>query len=356
MENAKAKNHRSLWLELFKIFLFVCVAFIHVGYSKTFLYLARVAVLMFFVISGCYCYSPKKENESDEEYYERKLRSAKKKIISMLKYIVFGYVVYYIRDIIAGFILGKNLAEIFKGFFNADLINSIFIYNHVHNSGGHMWFLLALLTDSIIHYLLVKFRIEKAYFFLPLLIVVFFLFAVYLQLIEGDLVWGDMTRNGLFLGLPCWSLGFDVNYLITKYIKAKKQKIIVACISLPLALLLFFLQLIEQKMLGFNAEAYISGFLSTPFFMAFFLICPSPNPKWYEFIFGKNLAFYAFIFHAGVGYALSDFGIGGPTKTWLVIAISLALGILINLIVILIKFIVRKIRKDDTSPMHLSVN
>lgn len=235
------KTNRSLWLELFKVFLFVGVVFIHVENRGYLIYLSRIAVPMFFVISGCYWYSPIRENESDSEYYQRKLKSAKNKIISMMKYLAFGFLLYYIADVVYGFIIGANLAQIYKGFFISDPLYQMFIVNHVNNSGDYMWFLLALFTISIIHYLLVRFKIEKAHFFLPLIIILFFFFGVYMYFYEGDIIWGEKIRNGIFFGLPCFSLGFTVHYLTNKFIKTKAQKIVVACISLPLACLLFFL-------------------------------------------------------------------------------------------------------------------
>lgn len=353
---SKKTNHRSLWLEIFKVFLFACVAWIHVGNNTVFFQLARISVPMFFVISGCYCYTKRKKGEDDTSFYERKVQIAKKKLLSMVRYLAFGYVFYFLFDIIfKGFVLGGNLAKIFKGFFVNDILSQIFIFNHVDNSGGHMWFLLALFAVSLLHYFIVKYRVEKMYFFLPLLIIVFFFFAVYLNVYEGDVVWGDMTRNGLFLGLPCFALGFDTHYLVNKFVDTKAKKIVVCLLSLALGVTLFFLQLVEWEHLHFNAECYISGFLACPFLMAFFLLCPSPDPKYFTLITGKGLSFFAYIYHVAVFNILDTYvQYPGQSRPYIVIVVSIVCAILTHWIIVGIVTLFKKIRKNK--PVSLSLN
>lgn len=204
-----------------------------------------------------------------------------------------------------------------------------------------MWFLLALLVISLIHYLLVKMNLEKAYFFLPILSVVFLFFGVYVFLLAGKTASADETRNALFLGLPTFALGYDTNYIYKKYL-IDKDKRLVCSLSIAIALGITLLQLLEQKLLGINAEGYISSILCTPFFMIFFLALPSPSPNLYENVLGKNLVFYAYIFHAGLGAACDYLGIEGAIKILITIFVSLSLSVLINL---LCKLIVNSKRK-----------
>ena len=116
-EKAAGKaSHRSLWLELFKIFLFLGVVIIHSAYKMEPKYLARISVPAFFMISGAFCYCKKREEESEEEYQARKLGRAKKKVISMLFYLIFGFVAYYIFDIVYAFATGGSAVNAFNGF------------------------------------------------------------------------------------------------------------------------------------------------------------------------------------------------------------------------------------------------
>lgn len=353
---APMKKHRSLWLELFKIFLFWCVAWVHVGNNPEFLNLARMALPMFFMISGCYCYTEKREDEAGDDFHQRKAALAKKKIVSMLKYLAFGYAFWFLFDIVfRGFIQGENLAGIFKSFFVNDLFSQIFIYNHVNNSGGHMWFLLALFSVSVVHYLIVRFKIDKIYFFLPLLIVVFFFFAVYLHKYEGDVVWGDMTRNALFFGLPCFAIGFDIHYLVAKYIDTKNKKIFFASVSAALAIALFFLQWPEWKALGINGECYISGFFSAAFFVTFFLLCPSPNPKYFSLITGTGLTFYAYIYHTAVAKVLDTYvTFEGNSRPYAVICVSLLLALITHWVILFGKYVYHKVKKGGSFHWSLS--
>ena len=353
---ATTRKHRSLWLELFKVFLFYCVAWVHVGNNPTFLNLARMALPMFFMVSGCYCYTERREGEEDETYQQRKVASTKKKIISMFKYLAFGYAFWFLFDIVfKGFIQGENLAGVFKGFFVNDLFSQVFIYNHVNNSGGHMWFLLALFSISFVHYFITKARIDKLYFFLPSLIIVFFFFAVYLNKYEGDVVWGDMTRNALFFGLPCFATGFDIHYLVSKYVDTKAKKIVLASVSFAFAVSLFFLQLPEWKALGFNGECYISGFLSAAFFTSFFLLCPSPDPRYFSLITGTGLSFYAYIYHTAVAKVLDSYvTFVGNSRPYIIISVSLAIAIVTHWLITLGKYVFHKVMKGRAFHWSLS--
>lgn len=319
---------------------------IHASYRMDFKYLSRLAVPAFFMISGCFCYCPRKENENEEEFQARKLKRAKQKILAMLKYLLFGYLFYYLFDVIYAFSTGGNPSDVFKGFYSDHLFVDIFIYNHVSNSGGQMWFLLALFAVSCLHYAIVRFKIEKAYFFLPSLIVIFFLFAVWTYKFNGRVVWGEKSRNALFLALPCFAMGFDVHYLLHRFSPKKKiWQIALALLFLALAASTFYLQIEEQKWLGTDAEMYIASWCSASCFIAFFLLCPSPNPKYYELVFGKSLAFYAFIYHGAVNKVLSYLKWSGIGKTYAVFGISLALAVLTHWLFSLCGYLYRLSKK-----------
>ena len=338
------------------MFLFVC--FIHCVYRADLLQLARIAVPSFFMISGCFCYSPIREGEEKEAYYERKLDGAKKKIISTLKYALFGLFFYFAFDLFYGLSKGQDITQIFAGFYTDHTFANIFVYNYVTSSGDHLWFLLALLAVSLVHYLIVRFKVEKAYFLLPLLILVLYFFAGLSYFYDGKFVDLSKIRNALFFGLPCFATGYDVHYIVHRL----PRKSLLAKIAFPTSFFLlgglfFYLQLKEWLWIGANAEMYGSSFLSSIFLLAFFLTCPSPNPRICELIFGKGFSFFAYVYHRAVLKVLCDYDLSSEKRVYLAFAFSLFFALVTHWVILSIKWLYRLVRKKKgNKPLDLSLS
>lgn len=135
-------------------------------------------------------------------------------------------ILYFTADIIIAIVTNQGFINIIEKVLQEGIFIRVLFYNHVSNSGGHMWFLLALFVVSLIHYLFIQVHLEKIYLFLPLLVIVFLFFGVYIYFFLGKVASLDEVRNAIFLGLPCFAIGYDTNFLYKNYLADKNKKLI----------------------------------------------------------------------------------------------------------------------------------
>lgn len=291
---------RNIWLDIFKYFLCYLVICIHlVGETYSHFPLYRLAVPMFFLISGYF-----------SNFDDNKEEKSRKVIKRTLKYLVVGFVFYIIFDFIMCFVDGKGVGYYFTTLFYNDIfLNLVVLNTPITYTGAQLWFLIALFFVTVVHWLLVKYNKEKLYYIIvPVCLALFFFFSSYMYIFQETDMPIRYVRNAWLFGLPVFGLG----YLISKIDFHKKSYF--RYIYLVLGILFFILQIYEDRFLRFlsndaplNCEMYISSLISAICFLQFFMSIKHCYSKKYYDIVGKNGAFYVYILHMAVAVVVSKF-------------------------------------------------
>lgn len=289
---------RNVFLDLFKFFLCFLVIAIHLsGEIYPHFPLYRLAVPMFFLISGYFNYTNDKE---------RKLQKAVGFIKRTAKYMLVGFLIYIIFDFIMCYIDSHGVGYYFTTLFYEDFLLEFFILNRpITYTGAQLWFLIALFVVSLIHYALVHF--DKLHYYkaiAPICFSIYFFFSGYMYLLQDTDMPIRYTRNALFFGLPNFALGYmlaGINFHKKSWYKY---------LYLVFGILFFFLQIFEYRLVKteyISMEMYLSSVLSAVCFLQFFLgIKRADCPFYYKWI-GKSAPFYIYIFHMAVAVVLSKF-------------------------------------------------
>lgn len=340
---------RNIYLDLFKYVLCFFVICIHlVGETYSHFPIYRLAVPMFFLISGYFAYT--KNNEE---------QSAKILIKRTLKYMAMGFLIYIVFDFIMCFVNGNGVGYYFTTLFYEDFILNFIVLNRpITYTGAQLWFLIALFCVSIIHWLLVKFNKTKYYkFIVPICFLLYFFFSAYMYIFQNTDMPIQYVRNAWLFGLPVFGLG----YILAKYNFNKKS--FYKYIYLILAIVFFILQIYEDRLLRFlsndaplNIEMYVSGVISAVMFLQFFLGIKKSSCTWYYKWVGKTGPFYVYIMHMAVAVVLSKF-ITWPNlmlKSFVVLIVSFIVYEICYLLGLLIKKIKKKkIIKVDNSTNNI---
>ena len=305
-------NARNVYLDLFKYFLSFLVILIHVTQKDyDFHPLFRLAVPMFFLISGYFLYASDKETA---------LHNAKRFIPRTLKYFLIGFGFYIVFDFIMCYVNGNGVGYYFTTLFYKDfLLEFIFLNQPITYTGAQLWFLIALLVLSVVHWLAVKFDLTKYYkFAIPVGFAIYFFFAGYMYLFQETDMPIYYTRNAWFMGLPLFALG----YLLAKVDLHKRSWY--KYVYLAVGVGAFFFQIIEARLAVM--EMYISGVISAVMLLAFFLGLKKSRSDFYYRWFGKDGPFYIYILHMAVSEVLSKLASfdSGLVKCCVVFGISLA--------------------------------
>ncbi len=293
-----ASGTRNIYLDLFKFFLCYLVIAIHLaGESYSFFPLYRLAVPMFFMISGYFNFT------SDKEKLKKKSVSFIKRT---LKYMLVGFAIYIVFDFVMCYVDGHGVGYYFTTLFYEDFLLDFFILNRpITYTGAQLWFLIALFVVSLIHYALVRF--DKVHYYkiiIPVCYLIYFFFAGYMYLLQNTDMPVRYTRNALFFGLPNFALGFT----LAKYNFHKKAWY--KYIYLIIGVVCFFAQIAEYNLVkapNISLEMYVSGVISAVFLLLFFLgIRCGGAPVYYKWV-GKNAPFYVYILHMAVAVVLAKF-------------------------------------------------
>ena len=289
---------RNIYLDLFKFFLCFLVIAIHLaGESYAHFPLYRLAVPMFFLISGYFNYTP------DVTHLQKKALTFIKRTA---KYMVVGFLIYIVFDFVMCFVEGHGVGYYFTTLFYEDfLLEFLFLNRPITYTGAQLWFLIALFIISLVHYGLVRFN--KLHYYkviIPVCYAIYFFFAGYMYLVQNTDMPIRYTRNAWFFGLPNFALGFTLakcNFHKKSWYKY---------IYLALGVLFFFLQIGEYNLIKteyISLEMYFSSVLSAICLLQFFLgIKGADSPFYYKWI-GKNGSFYVYILHMAVAVVLSKF-------------------------------------------------
>ena len=90
--NMSTQKSRNLWLDLFRFVLVFLVINIHFNQDSFFMPIFRMAVPMFFMISGYFAYSP-----TEEEQNKKNARLIK----GSLRYLIIACIIYFVFDMIS---------------------------------------------------------------------------------------------------------------------------------------------------------------------------------------------------------------------------------------------------------------
>lgn len=281
---------RNIWLDIFKIFLsflIICIHFIGESYWHHPLY--RLSVPMFFMISGYFVYSGDTNKAKDK---------AMGSIKRTFKYLLIGFGIYIVFDFILCYVDGRGVGYYFTTLFYEDfLLEFLFLNRPITYHGYQLWFLIALLVVSIVHYFIVKFdKVNWYYIIIPSCLLIYLFFSGYMRLFQYTDMPIRYTRNAWFMGLPLFAIG----NLMARHDFHKKNWY--KYIYLGLGFLFFMFQMIERNLV--EMEMYISTVLACICLLQFFLGLKGIESNWYYNIFGKNMPFYIYIFHVAVGVIL----------------------------------------------------
>lgn len=299
----ETKKGRNVYLDLFRFFLAFMIICIHLTIETyDFFPLYRLAVPMFFMISGYFLYTKDVEKQKHKSVGFIR-RSAKYMLIGIAFYTVYEFIFCLIDETSIGWFFTTILYEGDSPLFEFFFLNAPIPYYTV---GAQIWFLIAMFVLSLIHFLLVKLQKTSWYKVLvPVCFAIYFFFSGFMYIVQPktDIPIRYM-RNAWFFGLPTFGLG----YLIAQWDWHKKSWY--KYVYLALALLFFLLQIPEHRLLireNSNLEMYITGVIAAVCFLQFFLGIRKADCKFFYNWIGKSAPFYIYILHMGVECILDRF-------------------------------------------------
>lgn len=203
-------NRRYIWLDILKAicaFLIVCIHKPFPGkFGEYFTALARVAVPIFFMITGFFYRNTVSKGREGKQI---------KKIICL---IAISNVLFFAWNIILEFVLQKDVLLYIKSTFTISNLIRLLVFNY-SPFGSHLWYLNALLYVYFITHIFRALNIEKLLFvFIPVLLAGDLIFGKYSLLIFRREIPYLFVRNFLFVGIPYFSLGiliYDAKKFVT---------------------------------------------------------------------------------------------------------------------------------------------
>lgn len=160
--------------------------------------LCRFAVPFFFMVSGYFSFF---DNRS------KALEKYKVRALHLLKLLIVSNVIYFIYyDLIRWYSVEKIIS-----LFYIDNIFEYIIFN-VSPTGGHLWFIQALIYCYILFYVLAKLDINanKLYKYVPILLLLCLLFGEFSHLTANPYPY-YFNRSFIFTGLPFFVLGYLIH-------------------------------------------------------------------------------------------------------------------------------------------------
>lgn len=317
------RKNRDIYLDLFRYVLVFFVISIHFNNGSKFLPIFRLAVPMFFMISGFY--------NSTQDRAKQKTKNIKL-IKASLKYLIIGFAIYFVYDLLNLFVYKThiNFAHYFTYYSPCFITRDFILLNIPITSGYHLWFLIALFVVAIMHFCACELKLEKCYpFLIPILLLVPIGLGGYFHLIADYNIPLILTRNAAFTGFPC----FLVGYLLGKN-RDKEWNTPNKILFFILSILTVGLSMVEGLII--ETEIYISSILASIFIILFLSGLRTKRNKFYNFYYkwiGPDSAFYIYILHIAIGDILIKPGMNDFFSCILVFIISFMLYEIIHIIV-----------------------
>ena len=264
LESFRAEQSRAEGLDALKLicaFLVICIHSPFPGIiGEYILVLARIAVPMFFIISGF--------------YYQDMVDSSKHKrqTIKIAKLVIFSNILYLVLGIIKTLLLQESTSEYLFNCFSLSSIAKMIVFN-LSPFSGHLWYLFAILYVLFLFNVLCHFGIKierKIYILIPVLFLLYEVLGTYSVLIFGHNIPRPLVRNFLFVGIPYFLLGY---FLHTKIDKIRNLSPKILGFLIVIAYLICVLE--KQVLIRVNAvaavEHYFGTILLSLFMFLFFL-------------------------------------------------------------------------------------
>ena len=177
--------------------------------------LARIAVPIFFMITGYYYINIKKSN--------RQVYQLKKIAILML----IANVLYAVWQSLIWIISKKNFVDYWRVALSCESLKKFFILNE-SPFASHLWYLSALLYVLTIVFILDKLKLLKIlYYTFPFLLIGDLVLGKYSLLIFGDDFPYLLVRNFAFVGMPYFTIGMLIRRNRERIIKMQKKTLII---------------------------------------------------------------------------------------------------------------------------------
>lgn len=254
------RNHGLDLLKTISAFMVICIHVPFPGIVGTIITpLTRIAVPLFFMITGYYYSSTKERNRVNKQFY---------KIIQLF---VGANLLYMLWNLFKACILNHSVTIELSRMFSVKSMLKFILLNE-SPFGGHLWYLGAILYVLLIVLLFEKkWNREKLYPIVPFLLVADLVFGKYSLLLFGQTIPYILVRNFLCVGLPYFLIG-DWIYTRNITIAPNKARTYILVFSL--------LTLVERILLGvFSLNAERDHYISTTFFAVFAFLLASQHEE-----------------------------------------------------------------------------
>ena len=317
MNNTSKKRNKTL--NILKAICAILIVFNHCKFPGEFGALiesyGRIAVPIFFLISGYYVYD-----------------NTKSKIFKKFKRIfmfLFGACLFWFLFNVVRFAIVDKIELIYylQKFVQWKTLFRFFVFNE-NFIWGHLWFLNALCYCYLIQYFLKKHNFEnyKAEKILSIILLIGYIL-INAFVIDKDLTNIYLIRNFLFVGIPFFFIGKNLRRTqIAENKSLKKMVLMVIILFITLNIEIFL----------YKTELYVSSILLSIYL---FMICikrPTIGNKYMEFI-GEKLALYIYILHPAIKYIIlyiyEYLNIHNPIYMWIYPIVCLIMVILISYLI-----------------------
>ena len=288
-------------------FLIICIHAPFPGeVGSYFTALARIAVPIFFMISGFF-------------YNKEKLVGQIKKITILF---ISSNLLYVFWSVVYGFVSGNHISVTIKSMLKFVLLND-------SPFGGHLWYLGAILYVLLIVLVVEKINLMKLlYAVTPILLLGDLVLGKYAILIWGREFSYILVRNFIFVGIPYFTIGMMM----------KEKKLRLSGWTIPIFILTTFCE--RFLLVSLNANAARDHYLSTTF-LAIAVMSAALGYKGHVLKFGvrigRDYSTWIYIVHpifiACFGWFFSKIGLYGvykyfaPVYIYIVSAIFVEVGV-----------------------------
>lgn len=226
--------------------------------------LTRIAVPLFFMITGYY-YSSTKER-----------KHVKKQLYKIFRLFIGANLLFLVWILLKSYISNDSIITKIGEMFNIKSTLKFILFNESPFC-GHLWYLGAILYVLLIIFLFEKkWNREKLYPIVPFLLMTDLIFGKYSLLLFKDAIPYILVRNFLCVGLPYFLIG---DWIYTRNIKVKASK---ARIFIYIFVLTTLVERLSLEM--FAANAIRDHYISTTFLSVFTFLLALQHEKIYKSI------------------------------------------------------------------------
>ena len=296
------KKERYIGIDFLKAFCALLIVFIHVPFkfknSEYLVFFARIAVPIFFMITG-YFYKNIKDNN-------RELIQIKK----IFKITLCSNLIYFIFHIIISLKNGV-LVDYLKDVMS---LKKIFLFLFLNESpfSFHLWYLNAILYVLILLFLLKKIKYEKILLYAsPILLFIDLILGKYSCLFFDFKIPYVIVRNFIFVGIPYFTIGSHIKKYEEKifFFINKKNISKFILISLFIILICFCEKFatIFYNVTSVRDHYFTTTLLAIFVFLAFLKVNKNSKVILVGSKIGKKYSTYIYIIHPMIAIVFANF-------------------------------------------------